>query len=36
MVIFAEATTVDDPLVSKDEKFSAVKSKLCVFRQGKF
>lgn len=35
MVIFAEASAVDDPLLLKDEKFSAVRSKLCIFKEGK-
>lgn len=34
MMIFAEATAVEDPLVSQDEKFSAVRSKLCIFKAG--
>lgn len=34
MMIFAEATAVEDPLVSQDEKFSAVRSKLCIFKEG--
>ena len=34
MVIFVEASAVDDPTVLKDEKFSAVRSKLCIFKQG--
>ena len=35
MMIFVEATVVDDPLLLKDEKFAAVRSKLCIFKQGK-
>jgi len=34
MMIFAEATAVEDPLVSQDEKFSVVRSKLCIFKEG--
>lgn len=34
MVVFAEATAVDDPQVLKDEKYSAVRSKLCIFKEG--
>lgn len=34
MMIFAEATAVEDPLVSQDGKFSAVRSKLCIFKEG--
>lgn len=36
MVVFAEATAVDDPQVLKDEKYSAVRSKLCIFKEGNF
>ncbi|XP_068699563.1 NAD kinase-like isoform X1 [Montipora foliosa] len=34
MVIFAEATAVDDPVLLKDEKFSTVRSKICIFKDG--
>ena len=34
MMIFAEATAVEDPLVSQDENFLAVRSKLCIFKEG--
>ena len=35
MVLYVEATAVDDPLVLSDEKFSSVRSKLCIFKEGK-
>lgn len=34
MVVFAEETAVDDPVVLQDEKFSAVRSKLYIFKEG--
>lgn len=35
MVIYAESSAVDDPLVIKDEKFTAVRSQICIFKEGK-
>ena len=35
MVIYAEAPAVDDPTVLKDEKFAAVRSQICIFKEGK-
>ncbi|XP_029203964.1 NAD kinase-like isoform X2 [Acropora muricata] len=34
MVVFAEETAVDDPVVLQDENFSAVRSKLYIFKEG--
>lgn len=34
MVIYAESTAVDDPTVLKDEKFAAVRSQICIFKEG--
>jgi len=34
MVIYAESSAVDDPLVLKDEKFAAVRSQICIFKEG--
>lgn len=34
MVIYAESSAVDDPTVLKDEKFTAVRSKICIFKEG--
>ncbi|XP_078372245.1 NAD kinase-like isoform X2 [Oculina patagonica] len=33
MVIYAESSAVDDPLVIKDEKFTAVRSQICIFKE---
>lgn len=35
MVIYAESAAVDDPVVLKDEKFAAVRSQICIFKEGK-
>lgn len=35
MVIYAESSSVDDPLVLKDEKFAVVRSQICIFKEGK-
>jgi len=34
MVIYAESSAVDDPMVLKDEKFAAVRSQICIFKEG--
>ena len=34
MVIYAESSAVDEPTVLKDEKFAAVRSKICIFKEG--
>lgn len=34
MVIYAESSAVDDPQVLKDEKFAAVRSQICIFKEG--
>lgn len=34
MVIYAESSAVDDPLLLKDEKFAAVRSQICIFKEG--
>ena len=34
MVIYAESSAVEDPLVLKDEKFAAVRSQICIFKEG--
>ncbi|KAJ7371693.1 hypothetical protein OS493_023724 [Desmophyllum pertusum] len=34
MVIYAESSSVDDPLVLKDEKFAVVRSQICIFKEG--
>lgn len=34
MVVFAEETAVDDPVVLQDKNFSAVRSKLFIFKEG--
>ena len=35
MVIYAEESAVLDLLVRKDEKFTCVRSKMCIFKEGK-
>lgn len=34
MMIYAESSAVEDPLVLKDEKFTAVRSQICIFKEG--
>ena len=35
MVIYAESSAVDDPMLLKDEKFAAVRSQIFIFKEGK-
>lgn len=34
MIIYAEESAVGDPLVLRDESFTCVKSKMCIFKEG--
>lgn len=34
MVIYAESSSVEDPMVLKDEKFATVRSQICIFKEG--